>query len=51
MGVNGPKKLTLYEEVWECRFRKNQEVAGESEPTKALAPDLAAGLDCLFGKI
>ena len=51
MGMNRSRKLTLYEELWECRFRKYQEVAGESEPTDALAPELAAGLDCLFGKL
>jgi hypothetical protein len=51
MGMDGPKKLTLYEEVWECRFRRCQEVVEEPEPIKAFAPELAAGLDCLFGKI
>ena len=51
MGMDRPKRLTLYEELWECRFRRDQEVDWESEPTEALAPELTAGLDCLFGKL
>jgi len=45
-----PRRPTLYEEVWECRFRQNQEVADESEPNE-FASDLATGLERLFGRI
>ena len=49
-GMKEPRRPTLYEEVWECRFRKNQEVVEEPEP-KAFASELATGLERLFGKI
>ena len=49
-GMQEPRRLTLYEEVWECRFRKSQEADEEPEPG-ALASELATGLERLFGKI
>ena len=47
--MNEPKRMTLYEELWECRFRIRKETV--AEPPKADAPGLAVGLDHLFGKI
>ena len=45
-----PKRPTLYEEVWECRFTKNQEPVDEPEHM-AFASELTTGLERLFGKI
>jgi len=49
-GMKEPKRPTLYEEVWECRFTKNQEPVDEPEHM-AFASELTTGLERLFGKI
>jgi len=47
--LNAPKRMTLYEQVWECRFRIGEETV--EEPEEEDTPELAVGLDRLFGKI
>jgi len=49
-GMKEPRRLTLYEEVWECRFRTEQEFVEESDP-KPPVPKLAKGLERSFEKV
>jgi len=45
------KGLTLYEELWECRFRPSPQVSEKPLPPAGPKPGLAEGIDLLFGKV
>jgi hypothetical protein len=45
------KEMTLYEELWECRFRTSRQAYEKSSPAQVYPFGLAEGIDQLFGKV